>query len=377
MGGATTPTGRPAPDDAPSPRRRPRSADAATVAVRWTALLALTVAAALAADALGVPSPAMLAGLGVGLLFALRTPWALDLPSPAVRGSQAVLGVSFGLLVDADTLRELGSTALPVLVVSAASLAVTVAAGVLMARLTGLDRPTAAFGMIAGGASGIVAMSRDLGADERLVSVMQYLRVLVIVVTVPVVAAVVVGDGGALRATAAAPSGSWAAGLLTLGACVVAGAVVARVTRLPAGSMLGPLLVAAAAGLVDLPVVATPDVVLEAAFVGIGLMVGLRFTPSSVRRAVRILPATLVGIVGLILASAALGMLLVAWADVATLDAYLATTPGGLYAVLAVAGTAPGVDAPFVLAVQTLRLFLMLLAAPLLARWVAGRTGDG
>ncbi|MGE4426421.1 MAG: AbrB family transcriptional regulator [Solirubrobacteraceae bacterium] len=346
-------------------------------AIRWTVVLVLTIVAALVGDAVGVPSPALLAGLGVGLLIALRTDWALDLPAAGVRGSQAVLGVSFGLLVDADTLRELGSTALPVLVVSVVSLGVTALAGVAMSRVSDVDRPTAAFGMIAGGASGIVAMSRELGADERLVSVMQYLRVLVIVVTVPVVAAAIGGDTGAVSATADGPDGSWTSGILTVVGCVALGAVAARVTRLPAGSMLGPLIVAAAMSLAGVPVVAVPDVLLQAAFVGIGLMVGLRFTVASLRRAARILPATLVGIVGLILASAALGMVLVAWADVGVLDAYLATTPGGLYAVLAVAGTTPGVDAPFVLAVQTLRLFAMLLAAPLLARWVGGRPRAG
>jgi uncharacterized protein len=52
---------------------------------------------------------------------------------------------------------------------------------------------------------------------------------------------------------------------------------------------------------------------------------------------------------------------------VSLLDAYLATTPGGLYAVLAAAfGT--GADTTFVIAVQTLRLFVMVLLAPLVVR---------
>jgi uncharacterized protein len=36
-----------------------------------------------------------------------------------------------------------------------------------------------------------------------------------------------------------------------------------------------------------------------------------------------------------------------------------------------------GADTTFVLAVQVLRLFAMLLAAPLLARWLVGRAGGG
>jgi membrane AbrB-like protein len=108
--------------------------------------------------------------------------------------------------------------------------------------------------------------------------------------------------------------------------------------------------------------------------VAIGLSVGLRFTVSSLHHAARILPATLAMIALLILASAGLGLLLVPLTGVGALDAYLATTPGGLYAVLAAAATSD-VDATFVLAVQVLRLFAMLLAAPLLARWLAGREG--
>ena len=67
-----------------------------------------------------------------------------------------------------------------------------------------------------------------------------------------------------------------------------------------------------------------------------------------------------------------------AWATILTKagpDAYLATTPGGLYAVLAAAFGA-GTDTTFVLAVQTLRVLVMVLLAPavvrVLVRWGSG-----
>ena len=49
-------------------------------------------------------------------------------------------------------------------------------------------------------------------------------------------------------------------------------------------------------------------------------------------------------------------------------DAYLATTPGGLYAVIATALDGGGSDPAFVFAVQALRLLIMVLAAPFLVR---------
>ena len=51
-------------------------------------------------------------------------------------------------------------------------------------------------------------------------------------------------------------------------------------------------------------------------------------------------------------------------------DAYLATTPGGLYAVLAVAVGA-GANTTFILAVQILRLLVAVLLAPLAVRRIA------
>jgi uncharacterized membrane protein AbrB (regulator of aidB expression) len=50
------------------------------------------------------------------------------------------------------------------------------------------------------------------------------------------------------------------------------------------------------------------------------------------------------------------------------LEGYLATTPGGVYAVLATAISAGG-DVTFVVATQVLRVIVMLLVAPVLARF--------
>lgn len=340
---------------------------------RWAAVGGVTAVVAAVGGAAGVPSPALFAGLLVGLAFALRTDWELDVPDVGSRAAQGVLGVSLGVLVQTSTLAEIGGNAPAIVGVTAATLAVTVLAGLAMGRLTGLDRPTASFGMVAGGASGIVAISRELGADERLVAVMQYLRVLVIVVLTPIVVAVAGGGGGGRAVADGAVAGGWVEGVGTLVACLVVGIGLARLVRLPAGSLLGPLVVAAGLSLAGAGLVApVPAAALQVSYAAIGLSVGLRFTVASVRHAARILPATLALIVLLIVASAGLGLLLVPLADVGALDAYLATTPGGLYVVLASAATSD-VDATFVLAVQVLRLFAMLLAAPLLARWLAGR----
>ena len=73
--------------------------------------------------------------------------------------------------------------------------------------------------------------------------------------------------------------------------------------------------------------------------------------------------------VAMIAATAGLGALLAWLTPVDGLTAYLATTPGGLFAVLATAADA-GSDVTYVMAFQLLRLLLILAVLPLLARWL-------
>jgi uncharacterized protein len=134
--------------------------------------------------------------------------------------------------------------------------------------------------------------------------------------------------------------------------------------------LLGPMVAAAAVELTGLGAgTQVPGPVADAAFLVIGLQVGLSFTRESLRTIGRALPMALVAIVGLIVASAGLGAVLAATTGASALDGYLATTPGGLYAVLATA-SGSGADVTFVLAVQVLRLVVMLLSAPMVARWL-------
>ena len=77
----------------------------------------------------------------------------------------------------------------------------------------------------------------------------------------------------------------------------------------------------------------------------------------------------LTAIAAIVVACAGLALLLVPLADVSFADAYLATSPGGLYAVLA-ASVAIEANTTFVVSVQVLRIFVMVLAAPPLVRLI-------
>ena len=340
----------------------------------WLGVLAVGITAGLLLDLLHVPSAALFGGLAAGLGRALLGRRRLKLPRPVGLGAQAVIGVSIGSLVQTDTLRTIGEHWVSVLLITIATLVVSLIAGQLMRFQRGISPVTGAFSMIAGGASGITAMARDLGADEQVVAVLQYLRVLIIVVAMPIVATAVYGASGGGTATGDEGPG-WPAGLLFTVVCIAVGIPLGRLLRLPVAALLGPLAVAAVLDLTGLSQGAdVPPVVEAAGFLAIGFQVGLGFTRDSLRVVGRAMPLALVLIVGAVLACAGLGALLSSTAGVTPLEGYLATTPGGLYAVLAIASGSDA-DATFVLAVQVLRLFVMLFTAPLLARLLRPRSG--
>jgi membrane AbrB-like protein len=339
------------------------------VLLRWLALAAATAVAAVALDRIGLPSASLFAALMVGLAAALLPARMPEVSTNVFRVAQAITGVSLGVYVQSSSLQAVADAWLPVALVSAATLGLSLACGWALVRTVGVDPPTAALGMVAGGASGIVGMAGELGADDRLVAVMQYLRVLVVVVLTPILVAVAFGHPHGAHAggtPAHAPVLGSADDWLLTGAALAIGAAVAVALRTPAGSLLAPMVAAAVLTLVagDFQV---PAILREPAFAAIGLQVGLRFTPKLIRRAGRLLVPTLLCIVALLIACFGLALLLHATTDASLLDAYLATTPGGLYAVLAAAfGT--GADTTFVIAVQTLRLFVMVLVAPVVVR---------
>jgi len=341
--------------------------------VKWPAIAVGVFAGGKLLEAAGLPSSYLFAALILGLAIALLKPGSVDLPPLSFRAAQAVAGVSLGAYLQADALRAVGSSLIPVLLVTAGTLGLSLAAGAILARTTELDAPTAALGLIAGGASGIVGMSGELGADDRLVAFMQYLRVLVVVVLTPIGIAVLFGgQHGPSDIPGTSTLGEVWEWPVTAALCV-AGSYAAARLKITAGILLGPMVVTGALVLSGvLGDFAVPALLGQAAFSLIGLQVGLRFTVATVKLLGRLTLPVLLAIFGLLAASFGLAGLLAATTHATLLDAYLATTPGGLYAVLAVAFGA-GADTTFIVAVQSLRVVVMVLIAPVAVRWTLRR----
>jgi uncharacterized protein len=333
--------------------------------------------AGLFAQGVGLPAGWLVGPMLVALALALV--WEKH-PSVPRWGRIASLAVVGGVLASAfrpSVLPLIASHWLPVSLVICVTLLLSLGAGLLLSSLVRIDRKTAALGALPGAASGMLAMSDPLGADARLVALMQYTRVVVVVVTATLVGRLMTGaapqtaSGQGLQSSPEGMDHLVQGTVQTYGVTVlvaVLGAWAGTRLRLPAGALLGPLILGVALAELGVAHLAWPPGVPQAAYLVLGLWVGLLFDGASVKRAGRLFPFVLASAVGLVLACAALGWALTALTGIDGMTAYLATTPGGIDSVAIVAlGT--GADAPLVLAVQMLRLLAVVFAGSLLGRW--------
>ncbi len=339
--------------------------------MRWALLVIVTIAVTLPLDRLGVPSAALFAALLVGIVLAIARLAPAGVPRVAGLAAQGVLGVYIGTMVQSDALSSLGPHWPVVVGVGVATLLLSIVAGALLGMHRSITPLTGALALVAGGASGLVAIARELGGDDRVVAVVQYLRVAVITATMPLVVTLVYHADRSSHAAAAATqshSAPWYLSLMLIVALVFAGSVVGRLARLPGSGLLGPMALTIMAELGGWSFGLTvPVLLVSASYMLIGWQAGVAFTRESLRSIERLLPAALGLIVLLNVATAGLGVALSKIAGVSMLDGYLATSPGGIYAVLATA-VETGSNVTFIIATQVLRVLLMLFAAPLLAR---------
>lgn len=342
----------------------------------WLPVVAVSVAASLLFELVRLPSPVLFGALAGGMVHALTSSTELVLPARAFRLGQALVGVVIGGLVELRTLTRMVSDWPSVLLVTVGTLAISLVAGRLLALRRDVTPATGAFSLIAGGASGIVALARELGADDRVVTIVQYLRVLIVLVAMPLVTALLFHPPSGAGSLTTGPT-RWLPDLVFVAVAVGVGLALQRVFRAPATALLGPMLVAVAVSASGiLGSVAVPTVLEQLGYALIGVRVGLRFTRASLRSIARLLPVATSLIMLVVAACAALGLVLARVTGVDQLTAYLATTPGGLFAVLATAADS-GSDVTYVLAVQVIRVFAMLLFAPVLARWFRRRPWGG
>jgi membrane AbrB-like protein len=346
-------------------------------AVQWFVLIALSVAFVVSAMLARLPA-ALLVGPMVAAIVVACGEGNIRMSQLPFVIAQGVVGCLVGNSIPLSILDELAKdwqlfAVGIVAVILAASLI-----GLVLTRMRFLPGTTAIWGTSPGASTAMILMSEGYGADVRLVAVMQYLRV-AIVIAVAALVAKIWAPPGAVSAAAQHAGDPWLRPVapwpfIQTTTLAVGGAVLAQKLRIPAGSILLPMVATMALHQTPWLTIELPPWLLALSYALIGWSIGLRFTRPILAHAFRALPRILVSIVALIAACGLVAWALVLGAGVDPLTAYLATSPGGADSIAIIAASAP-VDFRFVLALQTSRLVVVLMVSPILSRYVAEWSG--
>lgn len=340
--------------------------------VQWALLIALSLGLAAVLELAGLPAALLIGPMIAGILMETGG-GSLKVNATAFNYAQAIIGCQIARGITPDIVHGFSHHGLLFITVVGATVLASCMLGWVMGRLRIIPGTTPIWGLLPGGASTMMLMAEAYGADARLVAFMQYIRVVIVTLLAALVAhywAHVSGFGG--QGIAWFPPVHWVPFLETI-ALIVAGVYLGKLSRIPAGILLLPMVFGALLHLTGIMQIELPPWLLALSYLGLGWNIGLRFTRGVLAAAMRALPQTLGAIFLIILFCAGLAAMLVWLAGVDPLTAYLATSPGGIdtVAIIAASATAMKVDVSFVMSVQAMRLLFILIAGPPMSRLFA------
>ena len=244
-------------------------------------------------------------------------------------------------------------------------------------RVGRFDPVTAFFSSMPGGLNEMVIQGGAAGGDMRKIALAHSTRILIVIFLVGLVYSYAAGVSSAdseppyTEFTDLAPGdGAW------LVFCAVLGAPLGVVLRLPAGLMVGPLLVSAVLHIAGVVTIGPPTAVSLAAQFVLGTSVGCRFCGTSPREVVSnlVLGSGAAFIMLLAALVSAVGVLLIS--QVSLWQAFLAFSPGGMME-MSLLAFAIGQSVAYVSVAHVFRFMVVLFVAPAVFRLVSRRLGIG
>ncbi len=335
-------------------------------ALQWLLLVTGAIASGQALAWFGLPAARFLGPMLLAIVWGVQG-MQIRIPRSAFHFSQSCVGLLLAHSASVAVLATLWQSFGLILMATALTLGFSLIVGAGLAWLGRIPVLTALCGMAPGAASAMVLLAEEYGADVRSVTTMQYVRVICVVVLGALVSQLFGGDALLQGAAVIRPEPASLPGLLLMMGIIFIG--LRAGPHLPAGTLLLPMLSGAALQLLGVLQISLPDWLLALAYSILGSYVGLRFDRATVRYVWSRLPGILLGSLVLIALCAASAWLLARQMDKDFLSVYLATSPGGLDS-MAIMAMDIQADTGLVLAMQTLRLFSVILLASLVSRQI-------
>ncbi|WP_339114758.1 AbrB family transcriptional regulator [Thioclava sp. GXIMD2076] len=309
------------------------------------------------------PAALLLGPVLVATMLGLRgTP--LRVPNSWHEIAQGVAGCMIAHYLTPEILMRAVSLWPFVALFAAMTLVLACLVGLVLGLCTKVGKEEAIWGFLPGMAGAVIAMSSERGLDSRIVAFIQIIRLMTVILVMSIVSRLLIDDTSGI---AAATNGAAHYGVLLTLFLATTGPLAARYAPIPAAATMVPLVLASilqGGGWVDL---ALPPWLLIGAYFLLGTQVGLRFSPDTLRTAVKIFWPVALFSFGLMGLCAVSGIILARIAGETVLTGILATVPGSIETIAIIAVNA-NANLSFIMTMQVVRLFAVVLAGPPLAR---------
>lgn len=244
--------------------------------------------------------------------------------------------------------------------------------GFAIYRLGGLPKLESFFGAVPGGLIETVQMGEEAGGDVKLMTVLQFLRLILTILFVPLIfmgltgGAVGSASGAELPAAAVPLTVQEVAVLLAAGAL---GVWCGRLLRLPAAIMTGPILFSAVAHAAGLVHGVPPAWLVGLTQVVIGCGLGARFAGAEGAMLWRAMRLAVVNAVVALMLAYGFAVGLAAWVGEPVAAVFLAFAPGGL-AEMSLIALSLQMSVVYVTVHHVARIVLSVLMAKGARRWI-------
>jgi len=282
-----------------------------------------------------------------------------------------VLGIMLGSAFTPDIVQRIGDWGLSLAALVLYGATAGGASYYYFRRVCGYDGITAYFSAMPGGLSEMILVGTAMGGDARIISLTHASRILLVVMTLPFAYQLLMGYEPGARPPVGLPLFELRPeDLAILAACGVVGYVLAKNLRIPAAALVGPMLLSAGMHLAGWTAAKPPLELVAAAQVIVGTAIGCRFAGVRAISILRAMIAAAGGTAVLLIAAVAFAFVVGQVTGLSMQSLVLAYTPGGL-AEMSLIAIAIGADAAFVSTHHIVRVFLIVVAAPILFRAMA------
>ena len=360
-------------------RWREKLVDNLPQATRITQQIITAIGVGLLFSWLNVPLGWLLGPMLVGIGYAIHQGSRQRLPAIFKLIGQVIVGLMTATRFSPDTISVATTYAVPLLLCVLLTGSLSLFNGYLLSRWAGIDRTTSLLGFIPGAASSIVVMSEEMGADAIAVALIQYIRVLLVVLLMPSAAILLVPATPdtpiitpvATTNTLTTLPLTWS--LLLIAGCGILGIWAGKKFRMPSPGFFGPFVVGLGAFWTLPNPVQMPQPLFAGALLLIGLSIGVQFDWQTARKLFKAVLIEIGLVTGLIIICLGIGYGFHWVTDVDMATAILGFTPGGIEAMVATVMQLGG-DTGLVLAMQLTRMLGIIMIAPWLVAFLVRRS---